>query len=275
MMEYKKLDFKTDEELNLLVELQKAVYKERASSFNKSLFCFWYVDNPCGGVISYNAIDNGKIVAHQSFVPELMEVDGRVVRCARSMAVVTHPDYQGKGLFSTLTNMAVEEARQQGYEFLYAITNGNSFPRFVKHCGFSSITRLNVKIGMGIGIEEDGNKTYKRHWTPEMLKWRLSKEYYFRRGNHILGNYGHGVKTLMGALNNTLLDKTTLKKKKVAWGPKLYVGLGAKLPWSLMNVPKFVKHSPFHLIFQDLTSGKLPAMTEDNIFYQLIDYDVA
>ncbi|MBR5653171.1 MAG: GNAT family N-acetyltransferase [Prevotella sp.] len=274
-MEYKKLDFKNDDELDLLVELQKAVYPERADAFDKSLFRFWYVDNPCGGVISFNAIDNGKIVAHQSFVPELMEVDGRVVRCARSMAVVTHPDYQGKGLFSTLTNMAVEEARQQGYEFLYAITNGNSFPRFVKHCGFSSITRLTVKIGVGTKVEEAGNKTYKRHWTPEILKWRLSKCDYFRKGNHILGNYGLGVKTLMGTLNESLLNAMQLKEKKHTFGPKLYVGLGAKLPWSLMNVPRFVKHSPFHLIFQDLTGGKLPAMTEDNVFYQLIDYDVA
>lgn len=274
-MEYKKLDFKNDKELDLLVELQKAVYPERADAFDKSLYRFWYVDNPCGGVISFNAIDNDKIVAHQSFVPELMEVDGRVVRCARSMAVVTHPDHQGKGLFSTLTNMAVEEARQQGYEFLYAITNGNSFPRFVKHCGFSSITRLNVKIGVGTKVEEDGNKTYKRHWTSEILKWRLSKGDYFRQGNHILGNYGHGVKTLMGTLNESLLNDMQLKEKKYSIGLKLYVGLGAKLPWSLMNVPKFVKHSPFHLIFQDLTEGKLPAMTEDNVFYQLIDYDVA
>ena len=274
-MEYKKLTFKTNGELDLLVELQNIVYKERGLVFNKDSFSFWYVDNPCGEVISYNAIDNGKIVAHQSFVPEWMEVDGREVRCARSMAVVTHPDYQGQGLFSTLTNMAVEEAKRQGYEFLYAITNGNSFPRFVKHCGFSSITRLNVKIGLGINVSEDGNKTFKRLWTPELLKWRLSKGEYCRVGNRVIGNYGHGVKTLMGTLPGELLDQMPLRQIKCSWGPKLYVGLGAKLPRSLVNVPKFIKHSPFHLIFQDLTGGRIPTMTEENVFYQLIDYDVA
>ncbi len=35
-MEYKKLDFKNAEELDLLVELQKAVYPERADAFDKS-----------------------------------------------------------------------------------------------------------------------------------------------------------------------------------------------------------------------------------------------
>lgn len=274
-MEYKKLDFKSDEELELLVELQNIVYKERGLVFNKDSYRFWYVDNPCGGVISYNAIDNGKIVAHQSFVPELMEVDGRTVRCARSMAVVTHPDYQGKGLFSTLTNMAVDEAKRQGYEFLYAITNDKSFPRFIKHCGFSSITRLNVKIGMGIKVSEKGHKTFKRLWTPELLKWRLSKGNYCRVGSHVIGNYGHGVKTIMGLIDGGMLDQIHIEQTKVAWGPKLYVGLGATMPWTLVNVPKFIKHSPFHLIFQDLTGGNIPSMTEDNVFYQLIDYDVA
>ena len=271
-MDYLKIDFKKDEELELLIELQNAVYKDRG--FKKELFKFWYVDNPCGNVISYNAIDKGKLVAHQSFVPELMEVDGRVVRCARSMAVVTHPDYRGKGLFSKLTNMAVEEAKRQGYEFLYAITNGNSFPRFVKHCGFSSIGHLNVKIGLGTKIAEDGKKTYKRHWTPQMLKWRLSARGYFQTKDCVMGNYAPGVKTLMGKLDGNLLGQMALNRH-FPMGLILYVGVGAKLPWSLVKVPKFVKHSPFHLIFQDLTGGTLPPMTEDNVFYQLIDYDVA
>jgi hypothetical protein len=51
--------------------------------------------------------------------------------------------------------------------------------------------------------------------------------------------------------------------------------LGAKLPWSYWNVPRFIKHSPFNLVFRDLTDGKLPVMTKENVFYQLIDFDVA
>jgi hypothetical protein len=41
-----------------------------------------------------------------------------------------------------------------------------------------------------------------------------------------------------------------------------------------MKMPKFIKHSPFNLIYQDLTGGQLPGMTPDNVFYQLLDYDV-
>ena len=54
----------------------------------------------------------------------------------------------------------------------------------------------------------------------------------------------------------------------------LYVGIGADLPWSYCRVPSFVKHSPFNLVFCDLTNGNLPKMTADNVFYQLLDFDV-
>lgn len=274
-MDIRNCTFDNEAELQQLVDLQNIVYKHRGLVFTKDVFDFWYIKNPEGTVISYNAFDGDKMVAHQSFVPEQMLVDGRVVKCLRSMAVVTHPDYRGKGLFSKLTNCAVEEAERQGYEFIYAITNENSYPVFIKHCGFSSITQLEVKIGLGLNVREDGCKTYKRFWSAETLNWRLSHGKYMRVNNAIVGTYKFGVETFMGVVDEDAVGKCGIRAKSFDLGPKLYVGLGAKVPCTYVNMPKFVKHSPFHLIFKDLTGGKLPKMTADNVFYQLIDYDVA
>ena len=56
----------------------------------------------------------------------------------------------------------------------------------------------------------------------------------------------------------------------------LYVGLGLEHKSGLyFNMPKFIKHSPFNLIFKDMSDGELPTINKDNIFFQLIDYDVA
>lgn len=272
-MEIKQCLFDKDKELDQLVALQNKVYESRGIKFSRKGFLFWYVNNPFGRVISFNAFDGEKMVSHQSFVPEVMLVEGRQVRCLRSMSVVTLPEYRGKGIFSLLTNKAVEEARRQGYEFIYAITNGNSYPAFIKHCGFSSITRLEVKVGLGNHIEEDGDKTYKRYWTEESLRWRLSRRKYLSVGSSILGKHGR-VTTYMGVCDPELVGQMNLERGGRC-GVRLYVGLGARLPWSYFNVPKFVKHSPFHLIFKDLTGGQLPPMTKDNVFYQLLDYDVA
>ena len=274
-MEIRKCLFDNDVDLQQLLQLQNTVYKERGLVFTSEVFSFWYKKNPEGAVISYNAFDKGIMVAHQSFIPERMSVNGRVVKCLRSMAVVTHPDYRGQGLFSRLTNMAVEEAERQGYEFVYAVTNENSFPIFIKHCGFSFITRLEVKIGMGQNIRECGEKTYKRYWTEDVLDWRLAYTPYQKRKNSVIGSYRYGVKTYMGTINDQLLNKLNLKVRKPSWDILLYVGLGAKLPRSYVDVPRFIKHSPFCLVFKDLTNGNLPPMTRDNVFYQLMDFDVA
>lgn len=275
MIDIRKCSFSQDRELDQLVRLQNEVYKERGLLFSKDDFRFWYLENPEGQVISYNAFDQGRMVAHQAFVPEKMLVDGKVVRCLRSMAVVTLSNYRGRGIFSGLTNAAVEEAQHQGYAFIYAVTNGNSFPSFIKHCGFSFVTRLNVKMGPGGGARQDGEKTYKRYWTVESLKWRLSHGTYYRHKNQIFGKFKPGVNTYMGIQDTELLDGLNFTHGTAPLGITLYVGLGAKLSRTFFNIPKFIKHSPFNLVFRDLTGGQLPMMTPDNVFYQLIDYDVA
>ena len=89
-MELRQCNFEKEAEMQQLVDLQTEVYRDRGIHFSSELFKAWYVDNPDGGVISFNAFDGNKMVAHQSFVPERMVVDGRIVRCLRSMAVVTH-----------------------------------------------------------------------------------------------------------------------------------------------------------------------------------------
>ena len=274
-MEIKRCIFENEAELQQLVDLQNEVYQKRGLHFTKDIFRYWYQENPDGKVISYNAFDQGWLVAHQSFVPERMLVEGQITKCVRSMAVVTHPDYRGKGLLSQLTNAALEGVKTEGYAFAYAVTNGNSVSSFVNHCGFSFVTRLHVKMGFGKSLTEDGEKTYRRFWSKESLNWRLRNGKYSRSSDVIIGKFKPGVNTIMGMMDSLLMDSTEFHKKKVPCGINLYVGLGASLPWSYWDVPKFIKHSPFNLVFRDLTGGKLPVMTKDNVFYQLIDFDVA
>lgn len=274
-MEIKRCTFDHEAELQQLVDLQNEVYQKRGLHFTKDIFQYWYLENPEGKIISYNAFDQGRLVAHQSFVPERMLVDGQITKCVRSMAVVTHPDYRGKGLLSQLTNAALGDVKNEGYAFAYAVTNGNSVSSFVNHCGFSFVTRLNVKMGFGKDLTEDGEKTYRRFWTKDSLNWRLGNGKYSRSGDVLIGKFKPCVNTIMGMIDSLLMDSTEYKKNNVPCGISLYVGLGASLPWSYWDVPKFIKHSPFNLVFRDLTGGTLPVMTKDNVFYQLIDFDVA
>lgn len=274
-LEFKQCFFETEEELQQLVNLQNEVYKKRGLHFEKEVFLQWYVNNPDGRVISFSAFDGDKMVAHQSFVPCYLKVGDRLVKSARSMSVVTLPDYQGQGIFSKLTNMAVESAKQQGYEMLFAVTNANSYGSFVKHAGFTFVTKLDVMMCFGNNIVKNGDRLYSQYWTPETLEWRLKAGSYFLKNGCILGEFKTIVNTFMGTLPEELIENLTIKRKSFTLSPVLYVGWGAKIKSLHFRMPKFIKHSPFNFIYRDLTDGKLPAITKDNLYYQLIDFDVA
>lgn len=272
---FRQMYFDNDKDLQQLVNLQNEVYKVRGIRFNKEEFILWYVDNPAGKVISFNAFDGDKMIAHQCFVPCSMKVGDRVVKSIRSMNVVTLPEYRGRGLFSKMTNMAIDFAIEQGFELAYAITNANSYPMFMKYAGFTFVTRLEVKIGYGSNIYPDGERLYSNYWTSELLEWRLKYHKYYMKDGCVYSRYRPFVNTFMARLPENLAKDIQIERRSSPLGIYLYVGWGAKIKSPYFNVPKFVKHSPFNFIYRDLTNGTLPPITKENLFYQLLDYDVA
>lgn len=266
--------FDTDLELEQLVVLQNEVYKERGKTFKKEGFRHWYVENPCGRAISFNAFDGDKMVAHYVCVIKQLLIDGRVANGILSMATVTHPDYRGRGLFKTLAKMTYDYARDNGYEFVIGVANANSFPGFMKYFPFQFVSQLDFKVGYGNHIMPCEDKLFSGYWTEESLKWRCRKTYK-QSGDTIIGRHGRFARTLVGYFEDQMISKANLPKAGVSIKPSLYIGLGGTPKGIFMNMPKFIEHSPFNLIFMDLTNGKLPKMTKDNVFFQLFDFDVA
>lgn len=278
-MEYeiKQLHFgESDLILEKLVTLQNIVY-EGKHTFTTDGFRRWYLQNPMGEVISFNALYGDELVAHYACIPYKMKIDGRIVNGLLDMATVTHPDHRGKGLFKKLAQTTYDYAKQQGYEFVVGVANGNSFPGYMKYFPFTFVSQLEVKMGMGINIQPNGEKMFSTYWDVDTLNWRMNcyQDNYCRRGNNIIGKYNLLVQTYMGRFSKELLDHSNIIDSQWGWKPKLYVGLGASINSPYMGIPKFIKRSPFNLIFLDLTEGKLPIPTKDNVFFQLFDFDVA
>lgn len=271
--------FLEDIEFEKLVELQNIVYKDRGITFNKEGFKKWYIENPDGKVISFNAFHNDKMVAHYACIPIKMNIGGRIVNGIESMATVTHPDYRGKGLFKHLANLTYQFAKDEGYEFVIGVANANSTPGFIKYFNFTLVSQLDVKIGIGTNISQEKNKIYKRYWTQDTINWRINcsnNKYFLKDTSKIIGSYHKIIQTFMGTFNKDTLAICNLVKHKFSFKPYLYVGLGADIKGCYFKIPKFIKRSPFNLIFMDLTDdGKLPKMTKNNVFFQLIDFDVA
>lgn len=267
-----------DEDVSLqkVADLQNIVY-EGKHTFNVRGFRQWYLNNPAGKVISFNAFYGEELVAHYACIPYKMEIEGRVVMGLFDMATVTHPEHRGKGLFKKLAQTTYDYAKENGYEFVLGVANANSFPGYMKYFPFTFVGQLEVKMGLGTKIECDGDKTFKVYRDPELFNWRLDtcKANYSRNKNALVGKYNSFVQTYMGSFSEKLLDSTNAIDKHWGFRPKLYVGIGAKFRSLYLKVPKFIKRSPFNLIFLDLTEGKLPKMTKENVFFQLFDFDVA
>ena len=279
----KRLDFSNPVDMQRLVDLQNAVYAGKHVFSNKT-FQYWYLDNPNGRVVSFNALYGDVLAAHYALVPIKMKIEGRVALGLLSMATVTHPNHRGKGLFKTLAKTTYEYAAQQGYEFVIGVANANSYPGFIKYFDFQDVGQLEVKIGFSNRIESDGDKVFRVIWNDSALKWRSSRYGYSKDNTTLYGTKGLWkfkkaplIKTLLGKIDTNELERLRLPKVNKWFRPmNLYVGLGSNSHRiGYFNIPSFVKRSPFHLIFMDLTGGNLPKMTKDNVFFQLIDFDVA
>jgi GNAT superfamily N-acetyltransferase len=276
-------DFSNAIMMQKLVDLQNAVYTGK-HTFTEESFRFWYLDNPNGKVLSFNAWSGETMAAHYAVIPTRMRIDGRIVMGLLSMATVTHPEHRGKGLFKTLAKATYEYAMQKGYEFVVGVANDNSYPGFIKYFPFQDVGTLDVLIGMKNCIKSDGNKLFSIYWDSDTISWRAKKPKYSYFGNNLYGTIGFGpfkkvpfFKTFMGTFDKQILYNTSISCKRPGFRfATLYVGIGSdarKLGY--IKAPKVLHKSGFHLIFMDLTNGKLPKMTRDNVFFQLIDFDVA
>lgn len=265
-----------DVSLQKVVDLQNIVYEGkhvfRAEGFRKR-----YLENPLGRVISFNAFYGEELVAHYACIPYAMNIGGRKSVGLLDMATVTHPDHRGKGLFKKLAKTTYDYAKEQGYEFVLGVANANSFPGYMKYFPMQFVGQLDVKMGLGLNVSPDTSKEYAVYYDKELFEWRLrcGRANYSRVKDVVLGRYNDVVQTFMGCYNDDFLSSINISDKRWGLKPRLYVGLGAKFNSLYLKVPKFIKRSPFNLIFLDLTDGKLPPISKDNIFFQLIDFDVA
>ena len=238
-------------------------------------FVKWeYDENPAGKVVGYNAYWGDSLAAHYATMPIYLDIDGKKTLGLLSLNTATHPEHRGKRLFTILAEKTYEYATENGYKFVIGVANANSTPGFLKHLGFKLIGPLTLRVGAGPVSYQRTNFTYVRHWDRSFLDWRLKNPSmkYYKNGDMIVSPIKPGFKKLVYHDKKGLLSRPELHGRPF----NLYIGFGADLSNGVYcRLPKFIKHSPFNLIFRDLTGGTLPEMTKDNTQFELIDFDVA
>ena len=250
------------------------------NKFSTDYLKWQYIDNPNGKVVSFNAFgSDGTLAAHYAAIPIYMQIDGEKELGLLSLNTATHPYHQGHRLFTTLADMTYNYAKKHGYKYVIGVANANSTHGFLKYLGFYQVASLDFKVGVGdVFKSEIPTRLNRVLWDIDTLKWRLRcPEYkYSAKGNTIYSGRPEPLFHASVAKMPKDLGATELGLRKSSDVFNIYIGLGANTKnGNYFNLPKFIKRSPFNLIFKDLTEGQLPKITRDNIFFTLLDFDVA
>ena len=134
----------TDEEASRVAELLNAGLGQKQVGVRDAEYWRWkHERNPFGRSFTLLAEADGRLVGVRAFMRWEFECDGRIVRAAKPVDSVTHPDYQRRGIFSQLTLAACEIARDEGTEFLFNTPNSKSKPGYLK-LGWQEVGELPV-----------------------------------------------------------------------------------------------------------------------------------
>jgi GNAT superfamily N-acetyltransferase len=146
-----------------------------SDQFGEAAVAWRYRDNPAGPVVGADAWDGDRLAAHYVACPVEARIDGRPTRGLLSLNTATHPDHQGRGLFTRLAETAYGLGAEAGYAFVIGVANANSTPGFLRKLGFQHVGRLQAGLlGRPPRAFRDAPVQYQGAWRPELLAWRLA-----------------------------------------------------------------------------------------------------
>jgi GNAT superfamily N-acetyltransferase len=105
------------------------------------LFAWKHLTNPFGQSPAWVALDGERIVGFRTFMRWRFSTPTGPVPAVRAVDTATHPDYQGRGIFSQLTQHALAELRAEGVGFVFNTPNDKSGPGYLK-MGWQPVGRL-------------------------------------------------------------------------------------------------------------------------------------
>jgi predicted N-acetyltransferase YhbS len=122
----------TSEDIPAIVQLLKASLGDVSSTKSVAYWNWKHVDNPFGPSPVLVAEENGDLIGVRAFMRWDWVQDGKVYRALRAVDTATHPAHQGKGIFKKLTLQLVQDASNEGFDFIFNTPNTQSTPGYLK-----------------------------------------------------------------------------------------------------------------------------------------------
>jgi len=246
--------------------------------FNAAALAWRYRDNPAGAVVGADAWDGETLAAHYVTCPLEARIDGAVVKGLLSLNTATHPDYQGRGLFTTLAERAYELGAAAGYGFVIGVANANSTPGFLRKLAFQEVGRLHAGVLASLPRRfSDLAVQYQGAWRDELLTWRLANpdgRYAVARRGDLTGVWAktHLPFVQCGAFLPNVEGVTPTGGAPLA--ATLFLGLEPRMNLAaFLPIPERLRPSPLNLIWRRLGTTAPAALRREAVALNFLDFD--
>lgn len=136
----------TDDDLAAVLDLLQASLGWVPDDAYARFFAWKHHHSPAGRSPAWVAVDaaaGDRVVGFRTFSRWQFERGDETVTAVRAVDTATHPDYQGRGIFSQLTRHALDELADEGVAFVFNTPNERSRPGYLK-MGWQLVERLPV-----------------------------------------------------------------------------------------------------------------------------------
>jgi len=133
-----------DDEPRVLELLNESFQGARSEPWSSAYFRWKHRLNPFGRSLMLVAEAEGRIIGLRAFMRWRFRTGERTLEAVRAVDTATHPDHQGRGVFSRLT-LAALDALGGNVDFVFNTPNDKSRPGYLK-MGWHLVGQLPVSI---------------------------------------------------------------------------------------------------------------------------------
>lgn len=138
--------------------LRKSFFELAKSTFDIS-FEDWYEQGFWGeGYIPFSFVEGEKVIANASVNVLELVINGERKKAIQIGTVMTHPDYQKRGLSASLMNKVIEEFEDQ-VDFMYLFAN-ETVLEFYPKFGFKAVEEHIFSIDFPLDCTTDSNMNF-------------------------------------------------------------------------------------------------------------------
>jgi GNAT superfamily N-acetyltransferase len=123
--------YRDEDSAEVLALLQTSLGGGPGGSRTPEFFAWKHLENPFGRSFMLVAESEGRVVGLRAFMRWTFTAGGREYKAVRAVDTATHPDYQGRGIFSQLTKRALDDLRSEA-QFVFNTPNDKSKPGYLK-----------------------------------------------------------------------------------------------------------------------------------------------